>query len=39
MNKGIRAAMRTYEAKFAFTYRFPYAGERAGETRAEQISR
>jgi hypothetical protein len=26
--------MRTYHSEFAFTYRFLYAGERAGETRA-----
>jgi hypothetical protein len=26
--------MHLYSSYFAFTYRFPYAGERAGETRA-----
>ncbi len=30
--------MQLYSLYFAFTYRFPYAGERAGETRAEKIS-
>lgn len=29
--------MSTYNEFFAFTYRFPYPGERAGETRAENI--
>ncbi len=28
--------MHLYSSYFAFTYRFPFAGERAGETRAEQ---
>lgn len=31
-------AMYAYFEYFAFTYRFPYAGERAGETRAEETS-
>jgi hypothetical protein len=26
--------MHRYQGEFAFTHRFPYAGERAGETRA-----
>ena len=26
--------MRSYYCNFAFTYRFSFAGERAGETRA-----
>jgi len=28
--------MHSHISRFAFTYRFSYAGERAGETRAEQ---
>lgn len=31
-------AMQACFEYFAFTYRFPYAGERAGETRADEIS-
>jgi hypothetical protein len=27
--------MHSYSSYFAFTYRFLYAGERAGETRAD----
>jgi hypothetical protein len=30
--------MHLYSSYFAFTYRFPFAGERAGETRAEHTS-
>ena len=30
--------MQLYSSYFAFTYRFPFAGERAGETRADNIS-
>jgi hypothetical protein len=30
--------MNRYSSYFAFTYRFPFAGERAGETRADIIS-
>jgi len=30
--------MQTYAMSFAFTYRYPFWGERAGETRAEEIS-
>lgn len=30
--------MTTYAVSFAFTYRFPYWGKRAGETRAEAFS-
>jgi hypothetical protein len=30
--------MRAYYLRFAFTYRFPFAGERTGETRACEIS-
>jgi hypothetical protein len=30
--------MHLYSSYFAFTYRYPFAGERAGETRAEHIS-
>ena len=29
-------AMHTYLACFAFTYRFSFTGERAGETRADE---
>ena len=28
--------MQQYSSYFAFTYRFLYTGERAGETRADQ---
>jgi len=28
--------MHSYSSYFAFTYRFLYAGERAGETRADK---
>ena len=31
-------AMHLYSSYFAFTYRFLYPGERAGETRAEHSS-
>jgi hypothetical protein len=31
-------AMHLYSSYFAFTYRFPFAGERAGETRADNTS-
>ena len=31
-------AMHPYSSYFAFTYRFPFAGGRAGETRADDIS-
>lgn len=30
--------MNLYSSYFAFTYRFPFAGGRAGETRADIIS-
>jgi hypothetical protein len=30
--------MHLYSSYFAFTYRFPFAGERAGETRADKTS-
>ena len=30
--------MQMYSSYFAFTYRFPFAGERAGETRADKTS-
>lgn len=30
--------MDLYSSYFAFTYRFPFAGERAGETRADKTS-
>jgi hypothetical protein len=30
--------MNLYSSYFAFTYRFLYEGERAGETRAEEFS-
>jgi len=30
--------MQLYSLYIAFTYRFSFAGERAGETRAEKIS-
>jgi hypothetical protein len=30
--------MQLYSSYFAFTYRYPFAGERAGETRAEYTS-
>jgi len=30
--------MHLYYYNFAFTYRFPFTGERAGETRAVQMS-
>jgi hypothetical protein len=30
--------MQMYSSYFAFTFRFPFAGERAGETRADKIS-
>lgn len=30
-------AMHTYFAYFAFTYRFSFTGERAGETRADEV--
>jgi hypothetical protein len=30
--------MHLYSSYFAFTYRYPFTGERAGETRAEHIS-
>jgi hypothetical protein len=29
--------MKRFSRYFAFTYRFSFAGERAGETRADQI--
>jgi hypothetical protein len=31
-------AMQLYSSYFAFTYRYPFAGERAGETRADDTS-
>jgi len=30
--------MQLYSSYFAFTYRFPFGGERAGETRADNTS-
>lgn len=30
--------MSLYGLSFAFSYRFPYWGERAGETRAGEVS-
>jgi hypothetical protein len=30
--------MHRYSSYFAFTYLFPFAGERAGETRADMTS-
>jgi hypothetical protein len=30
--------MSSFSLYFAFTYRFPYAGERAGETRADKTN-
>jgi hypothetical protein len=32
----LNRAMRYYDSRFAFRYRFSYRGERAGETRAGQ---
>ena len=29
--------MKAYSFNFAFTYRFPFAGKRAGETRADYL--
>ena len=34
---GRSRAMHPYYYNFAFTYRFPFTGERAGETRAVQM--
>jgi hypothetical protein len=31
--------MQSYLSYFAFTYRFSFTGERAGETRAEKLSK
>jgi len=36
---GRSRAMHPYYYNFAFTYRFPFTGERAGETRAVQMTR
>ena len=32
----IRVVLKSFYYAFAFTYRFPYYGERAGETRSAQ---
>jgi hypothetical protein len=34
-----RRVGNTFYYRFAFTSRFPYTGERAGETRADQVTR
>jgi hypothetical protein len=33
-----RRVGNTFYYRFAFTYRFPYPGKRAGETRAEYLA-